>query len=199
MASSYVLIGVTEGQEGENHANTFVGWACGNVSETSFTGRFNTGLGHGCLDELEDGENNVAVGSGSGNSTVHGSSNTYIGKNAGKEGDGSNNTYVGENAGANATGSNNVFIGHEAGTENEQDYTLCIGIGSGEANYLIKGHFLEKSLALVPEGGKLGLFGKEPATQPAAVPHLEPGASNAEIIAAVNAVGAALKSLGITA
>ncbi len=97
--------------------NTFVGSLAGNVTLTTGSAQFNTGLGANSLFALTTGASNTALGYDSLQNLTTGSTNTCVGLTSGQDLiTGSNNTFIGYEAGTNlVSGSNNIGIGQSSG------------------------------------------------------------------------------------
>ena len=119
----------------DSRANVSLGFtATGGLTDSTFSGSSNVGVGNIALGKLTTGSNNVGVGHNVAYSCRKGSGNTAIGYGALWDNiDGSYNTAVGMSAGNNNIGSSNTFIGYRAGrnsSSNSYNNTTCIGVGS---------------------------------------------------------------------
>ena len=127
---------------------------------------------------------NTTVGEGAGNALNTGQQNTYLGVNAGAEGNGSGNVFIGYEAGKNEQGSNQLYIANSA-----------------TSKPLIKGSFTSQRVVingdLLVRGRirQVGLFGKSGNIDPTAEEIERLKQENAEVKAELEEMKAKMEEI----
>ncbi len=142
------FIGPDSGFKGtiSKSGNHFVGSSSGRESEVTGGGGYNHFFGNqsGYKTKITAGSSNTFVGTNAGReATISGGGNHFFGDNAGKKAtvSGGQNHFIGDHAGQEATvsGSKNTFLGHSAGWNADirsgADDNVFIGQGSGKKDF----------------------------------------------------------------
>lgn len=128
------FVGATAGRATTGGANTYLGTGAGLNSTTATANVF---VGNLAGNGNTTGSENVFVGGSTGqDATSTADGNVLVGFSAGRANRGSSNTFVGRDAGrANTTANNNAFVGHQAGLANTTGTAnTFLGAGSGDSN-----------------------------------------------------------------
>lgn len=109
--------------------NTFGGT---NAGANLGSGNYNTGIGKQALYDLDNGDRNTSLGYDSLYNVVSGTNNVGVGDNAGFAYTGSSGTFVGSGAFKNGTGSQNVAVGYRAiGGTCTGNNNVAVGVDAG--------------------------------------------------------------------
>ncbi|HBU06618.1 MAG TPA: hypothetical protein DEB09_00875, partial [Candidatus Magasanikbacteria bacterium] len=111
VGSQLVAVGSSAGSYNSGNFNTYLGVLSGSGVLGNSTGGYNSFFGASSGENITSGQNNVLIGTLTGNNIGTGSYNTFLGKGAGQLATSSQgNVFLGYQAGYNETGSNKLYI-----------------------------------------------------------------------------------------